>query len=135
MIYLRILFNSLLWAMAIALSCFKSEWLEMRVNIGYIFFASTIILSIFLFIANKKKNLKLSLKFTILNIIITFCYEIFLYGFKRMQIVPASIIREGFHQTKVPFAVINRFFLIIMICGIIFIILDEILLKRKLSDK
>lgn len=135
MIYLRILFNSLLWAMAIALSCFKSEWLEMRVNIGYIFFASTIILSIFLFIANKKKDLKLSLKFTILNIIITFCYEIFLYGFKRMQIVPASIIREGFHQTKVPFSVINRFLIIIMICGIIFIILDEILLKRKLSDK
>lgn len=135
MIYLRILFNSLLWAMAIALSCFKSEWLEMRVNIGYIFFASTIILSIFLFIANKKKDLKLSLKFTILNIIITFCYEIFLYSFERMQIVPASIIREGFHKTKVPFSVINRFLIIIMICGIIFIILDEILLKRKLSDK
>lgn len=135
MIYLKIVFNSLLWAMAIALSCFKSEWLEMRVNIGYIFFASTIILSTILTIANKKNTLKLSLRFTILNILITFCYEIFLYGFKRIQIVPASIIREGFHQTKIPFSIINRFFLIIMICGIIFIILDEILLKRKLSDK
>lgn len=135
MIYLKIVFNSLLWAMAISLSCFKSEWLEMRVNIGYIFFASTIILSTILTIANKKNTLKLSLRFTILNILITFCYEIFLYDFKRIQIVPASIIREGFHQTKIPFSIINRFFLIIMICGIIFIILDEILLKRKLSDK
>lgn len=135
MIYVKILFNSMLWAMAIALGCFKSEWLEMRVNIGYIFFASTIILSIISFILQKNKPIKFDLKFTLINTIIMSAYGIFLYGFKRIQIVPASIVREGLHQTKLPFSLINNIFLIIIVCGIIVTILDEILLKKKMSDK
>lgn len=131
---ISIIFNSILWAMAIALSCFKSEWLEMRVNIGYIFFASTFILSIILFIALKKKSRKLNLKFTLINSIIMFFYGIFLYGFKRIQIVPASIIREGIHQTRIPFSTINNVILIFLICGIIYLIVDEFLLKKKKSE-
>lgn len=131
---ISIIFNSILWAMAIALSCFKSEWLEMRVNIGYIFFASTLILSIILFIALKKKSRKLNLKFTLINSIIMFFYGIFLYGFKRIQIVPASIIREGIHQTRIPFSTINNVILIVLICGIIYLIVDEFLLKKKKSE-
>lgn len=131
---ISIIFNSILWAMAIALSCFKSEWLEMRVNIGYIFFASTLILSIILFIALKKKSRKLNLKFTLINSIIMFFYGIFLYGFKRIQIVPASIIREGIHQTRIPFSTINNVILIFLICGIIYLIVDEFLLKKKKSE-
>lgn len=131
---ISIIFNSILWAMSIALSCFKSEWLEMRVNIGYIFFASTLILSIILFIALKKKSRKLNLKFTLINSIIMFFYGIFLYGFKRIQIVPASIIREGIHQTRIPFSTINNVILIVLICGIIYLIVDEFLLKKKKSE-
>lgn len=131
---ISIIFNSILWAMAIALSCFKSEWLEMRVNIGYIFFASILILSIILFIALKKKSRKLNLKFTIINSITIFFYGIFLYGFKRIQIVPASIIREGIHQTRIPFSTINNVILTFLICGIIYLIVDEFLLKKKKSE-
>lgn len=131
---ISIIFNSILWAMAIALSCFKSEWLEMRVNIGYIFFASALTLSLILFIALKKKSRKLNLKFTLINSIIMFFYGIFLYGFKRIQIVPASIIREGIHQTRIPFSTINNVILIFLICGIIYLIVDEFLLKKKKSE-
>lgn len=131
---ISIIFNSILWAMAIALSCFKSEWLEMRVNIGYIFFASALTLSLILFIALKKKSRKLNLKFTLINSIIMFFYGIFLYGFKRIQIVPASIIREGIHQTRIPFSTINNVILIVLICGIIYLIVDEFLLKKKKSE-
>lgn len=131
---ISIIFNSILWSMAIALSCFKSEWLEMRVNIGYIFFASTLTLSLILFIALKKKSRKLNLKFTLINSIIIFFYGIFLYGFKRIQIVPASIIREGIHQTRIPFSTINNVILIFLICGIIYLIVDEFLLKKKKSE-
>lgn len=131
---ISIIFNSILLAMAIALSCFKSEWLEMRVNIGYIFFASALTLSLILFIALKKKSRKLNLKFTLINSIIMFFYGIFLYGFKRIQIVPASIIREGIHQTRIPFSTINNVILIFLICGIIYLIVDEFLLKKKKSE-
>lgn len=131
---ISIIFNSILWAMSIALSCFKSEWLEMRVNIGYIFFASALTLSLILFIALKKKSRKLNLKFTLINSIIMFFYGIFLYGFKRIQIVPASIIREGIHQTRIPFSTINNVILIFLICGIIYLIVDEFLLKKKKSE-
>ena len=33
----KIVYNSFIWAMTIAILCFKSEWLQMRVNTGYIF--------------------------------------------------------------------------------------------------
>ncbi|MCC3865888.1 hypothetical protein K0040_16650 [Terrisporobacter petrolearius] len=123
--YLKIMYNAFLWALVFAITCFKSEWLEMRVNIGYILFIAFGVLTAIFSIYLRKKNLQLGFKFTIINIVICFIYGNFVYGFKRLQVVPASIIREGINITRVPFSKINLILLIILILGLLLILFSD----------
>ncbi len=123
--YLKIMYNAFLWALVFAITCFKSEWLEMRVNIGYILFIAFVVLTVIFSIYLRKKNLQLGFKFTIINIVICFIYGNFIYGFKRLQVVPASIIREGINITRVPFSKINLILLIILILGLLLILFSD----------
>jgi len=121
--YLNIIYNSFLWALVIAITSFKSEWLEMRVNIGYIFFGTFILLSVILSTIPRRKQLKLSSIFTTANLFLCTIYAMLLYGFQRLKSVPASIIREGIHINKTPFSIINWVLLIIIILGLFLIII------------
>lgn len=123
--YLKIMYNAFLWALVFAITCFKSEWLEMRVNIGYILFIAFGVLTVIFSIYLRKKNLQFGFKFTIINIVICFIYGNFIYGFKRLQVVPASIIREGINITSVPFSKINLILLIILILGLLLILFSD----------
>lgn len=123
--YLKIMYNAFLWALVFAITCFKSEWLEMRVNIGYILFIAFGVLTVIFSIYLRKKNLQFGFKFTIINIVICFMYGNFIYGFKRLQVVPASIIREGINITRVPFSKINLILLIILILGLLLILFSD----------
>ncbi|MBU3189557.1 hypothetical protein K9O30_07635 [Clostridium bowmanii] len=119
--YFNIVYNSFLWALVIAITSFKSEWLEMRVNIGYIFFASFILLSVILSAISRRKQLILSGVSSTANLFVCTIYAMILYGFQRLKVVPASIIREGIHINKIPFSVINGALLIIIILGLVLI--------------
>lgn len=121
--YFNFIYNSFLWALVIAITSFKSEWLEMRVNIGYIFFVTFILLSVILSLIPTRKQLKLSGVFTTANLFICIIYVMILYGFKRLKVVPASIIREGIHINRIPFSVINWVLLIIITLGLVLIII------------
>lgn len=123
--YLKTMYNTFLWALVFAITCFKSEWLEMRVNVGYILFITFVVLTVILSIYLRKKDLQLNLKFTIINIVICFIYGNFIYGFKRLQVVPASIIREGINMTRVPFSKINLILLIILVLGLLLILFSD----------
>jgi len=123
--YLKIMYNAFLWALVFAITCFKSEWLEMRVNIGYILFIAFGVLTVIFSIYLRKKKLQFGFKFTIINIVICFIYGNFIYGFKRLQVVPASIIREGINITRVPFSKINLILLIILILGLLLILFSD----------
>ena len=123
--YLKIMYNAFLWALVFAITCFKSEWLEMRVNIGYILFIAFGVLTLIFSIYLRKKNLQFGFKFTIINIVICFIYGNFIYGFKRLQVVPASIIREGINITRVSFSKINLILLIILILGLLLILFSD----------
>lgn len=123
--YLKTMYNTFLWALVFAITCFKSEWLEMRVNVGYILFITFVVLTVILSIYLRKKDLQLNLKFTIINIAICFIYGNFIYGFKRLQVVPASIIREGINMTRVPFSKINLILLIILVLGLLLILFSD----------
>lgn len=121
--YINIIYNSFLWALIIAITSFKSEWLEMRVNIGYIFFATFILISVILSTIPRRKQPKLSGVFTTANLFVCTIYAMMLYGFHRLKVVPASIIREGIHINKIPFSLINWVLLIIIILGFVLIII------------
>lgn len=129
--YFNIIYNSFLWSLVIAITSFKSEWLEMRVNIGYIFFASLILLAVNLSLIARTKQLKLSGVFTTANLFICTIYGIIIYGFQRLKVVPASIIREGIRMNKIPFSVINWILLSIIILGLVLIIIFDKSKQKK----
>lgn len=131
--YLKITYNAFLWALVVAITCFKSEWLEMRVNVGHILFITFALLTIILSVYLRKKDLKFNFKFTIINLVICFIYSVLMYGFKRLQVVPASIIREGIDITRVPFSKINIAILIILILGLLLILFSDIKEHKNLS--
>ena len=133
--YFKIMYNAFLWALVFAITCFKSEWLEMRVNVGHILFIVFAALTIIFSIYSIKKDLQLNFKFTIINFVICFTYGIFMYGVKRLQVVPASIIREGINITRVPFLKINMMLLIILILGLLLILFSDIKAHKNLSYK
>lgn len=123
--YLKTMYNAFLWALVITITCFKSEWLEMRVNMGYILFVTFIVLTVILSIYLRKKNLQLNFKFTIINLVICFVYGNLIYGFKRLQVVPASIIREGINMTRLSFSTVNMVLLIISILVLLLILFSD----------
>ena len=59
------------------------------------------------------------------NLFICTIYAMILYGFQRLKVVPASIIREGIHKNKIPFSIINWVLLIIVILGLVIIIIYD----------
>lgn len=129
--YLSAVYNCFPWAMTIAITCFRSMWLQMRVNTGYIFLGGWLFLTATLCIIFRKKQRAFGLIFTAFNLLICTLYAYVLYGWKRMQVVPASIIREGLHQSTLKFAVINRFILILLVVGIVLIFVKEYLRNEK----
>jgi len=121
--YFSAVYNCFPWAMTIAITCFRSMWLQMRVNTGYIFLGGWVLLTAILCFVFWKKKKAFRLIYTVVNLLICTLYAYFLYGWKRMQVVPAAIIREGLHQSTLKFAVINQFILILLVVGMVLIIM------------
>ena len=130
----KIVYNSFLWAMTMAILCFKNEWLQMRVNTGYIF-GGLLILSTVAggFVFRKRENVFNSL-FTAGNLVVCSAIGLVLYGSERMKVVPAALVREGIHQTRIPFSQINLILCIITVAGMFIIGLNDIL-KLKQADR
>ncbi|MCB6927212.1 MULTISPECIES: hypothetical protein [Enterocloster] len=51
-----------------------------------------------------------------------------------MKVVPAALVREGIHQTRIPFSKINLILCIITVAGMFIIGLNDIL-KLKQADR
>ena len=115
----RIVYNSYLWAMTIAILCFKSEWLQMRVNTGYIFGGLLILSTVVIwFVFRKRENVFNSL-FTAGNLIVCSLMGFVMYGAERIRI---------------PFSRINLILCIITAAGILIIGLSDIFKIRR-ADK
>lgn len=127
----KIAYNCFMWAMVIAITCFQNSWLQMRVNTGYIFLGSWLILSISLFFLLKKRNI--GIVFSVINLVCCIIYGYILYGWKRLQIVPASLIREGIHQQMIKFSTVNRVILIFLLAGFLMILYDTMKRRREIN--
>lgn len=123
--YITLLYNSFLWALVISITAFTSEWLEMRVNIGTVLFGIWPLLFIILSFIFRKKTLKNSFIFTLVNLVICFIYGFILYGVERIGIVPASIIREGLHMTSMKFSSVNIALCIVLLVGLVVIFITS----------
>jgi hypothetical protein len=123
--YFSILYNSLLWTLVISITCFKSEWLEMRVNIGHVLFAVWLILFTAISLLSRKKTAKFGFSFSAINLVICLIYSLLLYGIGRLAVVPASIIREGLHLTNIGFSCINVVLFVFLLAGICFLFVEN----------
>jgi purine-cytosine permease-like protein len=128
----KLMFNSFIIGLVISTLAFQSEWLEMRMNIGY-FIPITMILALIGYFLQSKRYPRfnhLSLMATIANIFISSAICAAVLGFERLLIVPAAIIRELLLLTKIPFDRINIGLILLMIIGLLVIWLGEMKIRK-----
>lgn len=117
--------------MAIAITCFRNMWLQMRINTGYVFIAVWVILTILIYIIMKKG--RIGAAFTGINLSVCFLYSYILFGWKRLQVVPASLLREGIRQPLLKFTTVNRVMLAFVAAGFVIICIAELRLGKRIK--
>ena len=114
-----ILYNSVTLTMLISVCLFQNEWLEMRVNIGWVFFGLSGLLFLLQTVINPLRKFCATFKASALSLMVS-CSGIFLLlDSESVKIIPASIIREGLMMNRVPFATINTAMMIFAIAGLL----------------
>lgn len=129
----KLSFNSFVWGIVISVLAFQSDWLEMRINIGY-FIPIVMILALvgYAFLSKKYSSVhSFNYVFTIVNIVVCSAICIVLLGLERLMIVPAAIIRELLFLTKVRFDIINIGLIIMLVLGFLIIFLSDFRYKKS----
>lgn len=91
----------------------------MRVNIGYLFFASWLLLVIIWYLVTRHRTVKGSW-LTIINTVLVSVVALVFEGTANLLVVPAALIREGLNLESVSFSAINLILLVIILIGLLF---------------
>ena len=110
-------YNSIMWSMLISVLLFQNTWLEMRVNLGFVFFVLIGILFLIQMLNKTLKRFCATFIFSTLSLIISSAVLYFVLGSERLKIIPASIVREGIMQNRIQFSTINIFLVSVAIIG------------------
>jgi hypothetical protein len=114
---LKALYNALPIAMLTSTALFRITWLEMRFNVGWIFFALWGILA-FTFAKWSRFFAKLlDVKGTTANLLICGLGVFLLLGKARVFSIPAALIREGVGLPRLPFFWINMAIVAFLLLG------------------
>lgn len=125
---LAILYNSLTLGMLISVCLFLNEWLEMRVNIGWIFFGLSGLLFLLQTVIKPLRKFCATFTVSVLSLIVSCSGILLLLDFESVKIIPASIIREGLMMNRIPFTAINTAMIIFSIAGLMMIFITR---RRK----
>lgn len=101
------LYNAFLWSMALCVLLFQSLWLEMRVNLGVAFFALWALLFLLMSGAHPLRRACGSFAGATFSLIAVPSLCWLLLGRERILSVPASIVREGLMQHRLPLDTTN----------------------------
>ena len=118
---LSFLYNSVTLTMLISVCLFQNEWLEMRVNIGWVFFALSGLLFLLQTVIKPLGKFCATFKASALSLVISCSGIFFLLDSESVKIIPASIIREGLMINRIPFAKINTAMIAFAVIGLILI--------------
>ena len=119
--YFAWIYNGFVWGLLAAIIAFNNQWLEMRVNIGYLIPAVMLIAMIA--VLTVKKQVIITAKFTALNLLLCFLLIYGILGTKRLTVVPAAIIRESIKMTDIGFPAINLVLILCLMLGFITILI------------
>lgn len=101
------LYCAFLWSMALCSLLFRNLWLEMRVNLGVAFFALWALLFLLMAGTRPLRRACGSLAGATFSLIVVPSLCWLLLGRERILSVPASIVREGLMQPRLPLDTIN----------------------------
>lgn len=127
---LSTVYNAYLWALTAAALCYTSQWLQMRVNVGYVFFALFAVLVATTLVALRKRQ-PLGWRFTLANLITCSVVGLVAFGVRRMQVVPASLVREGLGMPRLPFATVNGVLAAVTVVGIVLVVALGVRWERR----
>ena len=107
-------------AMTLSILLGKWAWLNMRMNMGWIFLGIWVILAIVLYFV---KRLNVGIKFSVANVAINIVLQVLLIGTKGLFSIPASRLREGFMlSSNVTFHTMNMVILAFAVLGMALVI-------------
>jgi hypothetical protein len=104
---LKALYNAFPIAMLAGAALFRITWLEMRVNVGWIFFALWGILTLVLAAWGRFSAKSPGIGGTTANLLACGLGVFLLLGRARVFSVPAALVREGLGLPRLPFPWIN----------------------------
>ena len=110
-------YNALLWGLLLAVLLYQNTWLEMRVNLGWVFFGLALIL--FALQAGIRPLRRACGAWSVATAsLIAVCAGCWLLlGPEGLPVVPASIIREGLMRPRLPFRVVNAALGVLIVGG------------------
>ncbi len=120
---IAILYNSVTLSMLISVCLFQNEWLEMRVNIGWVFFGLSGLLFLLQLVIHPLRKFCATFTASALSLVISCSGILLLLDSESVRIIPASIIREGLMINRVPFAAINTAMIAFAVIGLLLILL------------
>ena len=127
---LKMLYNGIIWGLLTAVIAFKSTWLEMRMNIGYIIpllMIAVLIVGFLIGVIRQEYKFidRMGFGFSMVNLIISSIIAITILGLDRIAVVPAAIVREGIKATGISFPIINTIIVIILLLGAVVLAIGE----------
>jgi hypothetical protein len=117
----KVLYNAFLVAMLGSAALFRITWLEMRVNVGWIFFALWGIFTLTLAKWYRSFTPLLGIEGTTANLLACGLGIFFLLGKARVLSVPAALIREGLGLPRLPFPWVNAAIAVFLLLGWVFL--------------
>lgn len=115
--YFSLIYNGFIWGLLAAIIAFNNQWLEMRINIGYII--PVVMLIVMIAVLMYKKPVIMTPRFSLLNLASCFLICYLILGSKRLTVVPAAIIREALKMTDIAFPTINMVLIACLMLGLI----------------
>ena len=112
------LYNAFALSMLLSVLMFMNTWLEMRVNLGWVFFALTAVIFIVQLSFRPLRKFCGTFTASIASALVSLSGMFLVLGSERMAVIPASIVREGIMQSRIPFATINTALMAIAVIGL-----------------
>lgn len=107
-------YNTALWGMTISMLLGMWAWLGMRINMGWIFYGTWLVLFlVFIFI----RKLACGWKFTCVNLAVCTAFNLVVFGMDKLMILPAARVREGIMMYTLNLDLVNIFIVAFLAIG------------------
>lgn len=114
------IYNGAFLGMTLSMVAGLNTWLNMRINMGWVFLAFWILTTIILCCI---KKINAGWKFTCGNVVLNLVFQVLFFGAKKMTITPASRLREAFMlPSTVSFGTLNIIMIVVAIVGLVLIV-------------